>query len=78
MRCRHVPEKEVREVLRTGRINDKKSERSSTPCPKLVVDGRTAKSRKNVQVVVSACPTHTSLVTVIDKDTDWVCIPECP
>ena len=29
-----------------------------------------------MQAVFSACPLHTGVVTVIDKDTDWECY--CP
>ncbi|CAG9461178.1 unnamed protein product [Pedinophyceae sp. YPF-701] len=74
MDCRHISEKEVIDTLRTGRINRRKSEMRSRPCPKYVVDARVGDAkRKNVQCVFSGCADVTRVVTVIDKDFDWPC-----
>lgn len=71
MDCRHISKAEVEELLRTGSINERKSDLGLLPCPKLVVDGATGSQKKNAQVVISACPQASHLVTVIDLDRDW-------
>ncbi|KAK9842656.1 hypothetical protein WJX74_000201 [Apatococcus lobatus] len=76
MDCRHIPKDQVLEALTSGKVNSKKSNPRSQPCPKYVVDASIGSNNKNVQAVFSACPTFTNVVTVIDKDTNWECV--CP
>lgn len=77
MDCRFVTRAEVQKTLRNGRINSRKSDRTSKPCPKYVVDADIdVNSRlKKVQSVFAACPTETRLITVIDNSTNWPCGP---
>ncbi|EIE23976.1 hypothetical protein COCSUDRAFT_53173 [Coccomyxa subellipsoidea C-169] len=77
MDCRHISQEEVAATLRQGTVNQRKSNLRQFPCPKYVVDATLGlQAKKNVQAVFLACPTHTDVVTVIDKDTDWECY--CP
>ncbi|KAK9906664.1 hypothetical protein WJX75_005762 [Coccomyxa subellipsoidea] len=77
MDCRHISKEDVLASLRRGTLNERKSNMRQLPCPKYVVDATLGlKAKKNVQAVFSACPTHTDVITVIDKDTNWECY--CP
>lgn len=76
MKCRFVTEREVTESLQKGKINSRKSEPRSRPCPKYVVDASVGRQKKRIETVFSACPGDTRVVTVIDRDTDWACY--CP
>jgi hypothetical protein len=79
---RHITPAQVRATLASGRVNLLKSELDASPCAKLVVDGAVPGSyegvaeTKHAQVVLSACPRDTNVVTVIDTDRDWEC--HCP
>lgn len=75
MDCRFVSKEDVQETLRIGRINDVKSEPSLKPCPKYVVDADIRNGSKQVQAVFGACARETTVITVIDKGTDWPCGP---
>ncbi len=46
--ARHISEGQVRAALRTGSVNQRKSDLKILPCPKLVVDAYVPE--KNVQV----------------------------
>ena len=71
--ARFIGKAEVVEALRSGAINQRKSAPGLRPCPKYTVDAEV--SGKRVQAVFSASPAETSLITVIDRDTDWPCGP---
>lgn len=78
MDCRFVSTKHIKHALSHGSINDRKSEPNLRPCPKYVVDDTSevrGKTPKSVQVVFSACPTETRVLTVIDTKTNWPCGP---
>ncbi len=50
---RHISRGEVDEVLKSGRINGRKSAPALRPCPKYVIDGQVGADGKNVEV---RCP----------------------
>jgi hypothetical protein len=76
---RHITIDEIRQALRKGKLNDKKSEPKEKPFPKYVVNailrnaqpGNNRKRTKEVEIVLAAHKDETIVVTVIDKDTDW-------
>jgi len=81
----HITPAQVRATLARGRVNLLKSDLEERPCPKLVADavlppgaeaGGSRRGSKHVQVVLSACPRDTTVVTVIDTDVNWEC--HCP
>ena len=61
------------EALRSGAINQRKSQPGLRPCPKFTVDAEPG--GKRVQAVFGACPAETTVITVIDRDTAWPCGP---
>jgi hypothetical protein len=72
MECRGISEAEVKEVMKSGSVNYKKSEVHATPCKKYAVEGKTADGQ-NVRIVYGLCDTLTTVITAIDlgleKDT---------
>src|SRR5690349_16648487 len=42
MKCRQIDEREVKEILASGRINDAKSEPAGKPDPKFALEGGTS------------------------------------
>lgn len=71
MACRHITEPEVREILETGKVNERKieeDERGKT----YPLEGRT-KEDKMLRVVVAPKRNNIVVVTVIDLDTNWPC-----
>ena len=72
MRCRHIDESEVQEILEQGRINHAKSDPSSRPDPKYALEGTT---RDNQEVRIIFAPTDRGMVvvTVIDLEKEWSC-----
>lgn len=53
---RFIGRGEISEVLRTGRINSRKSQPALRPCPKYTVDAAVGPRRKNVQVRLVQMP----------------------
>eukprot|EP00891_Asterochloris_glomerata_P007416 jgi/Astpho2/7416/Aster-x1432 len=76
MDCRYISDAEVRESLKTGKVNSRKSNREALPCPKITVDAAVGPNGKHIQNVFNACPGSTDVITVIDTDTNWACY--CP
>ncbi|MBN8856144.1 MAG: hypothetical protein BGO55_08235 [Sphingobacteriales bacterium 50-39] len=78
MDCRHITEKEIREILEQGEINYKKSEPDSRPDPKYALEGFT-KEGQHLRIVF-AVPAgrggrESSLVVVtcIELGVEWQC-----
>jgi len=78
MDCRHITEKEIREVLEEGEINYKKSEPDAHPDPKYALEGIT-KEGQHLRIVF-AIPAgkgdgESSLVVVtcIELGVEWQC-----
>lgn len=72
MSCREIDENEVREVLVSGEINQKKSEPQAQPCPVEVREKRVP-SGQRVRVVFGKCRGQTKIITVIDLDNEHEC-----
>ena len=80
MQCRKISEQEVEQLMEQGKINYNKSDiqsrsPSGTKCPRYAVEGITTDDQK-LRVVFAQCNDKTTVVTVIDLDTEWTC--HCP
>ena len=75
MDCRKISRKEVEEIMREGTINYKKSDVKNARCPRYAVEGRTSDAQ-SVRIVYAQCNESTTVVTVIDLETDFAC--HCP
>jgi hypothetical protein len=77
MDCRHITEKEIREVLEEGTINYNKSEPDSHPDPKYAMEGYT-KEGQHLRIVF-AVPVRKGgesslvVVTCIELGVEWQC-----
>lgn len=74
MDCRHISEKEIKDVLREGEINYRKTEKNASPCPKYALEYYT--DGKKVRVIVGDCDERAVIITVIDLDHEFEC--NCP
>jgi len=80
MECRKISQAEVQEIMQQGKINYNKSDiQSQSPsgprCPRYALEGVTTDDQK-VRIIFAQCNEKTTVVTVIDLDTDWTC--HCP
>jgi hypothetical protein len=72
MACRHITQKEVREILAEGTINYNKSDLQDPKGPRYAVEGMTS-DRQHVRIIFAENKTRISVVTVIDLETDYAC-----
>jgi len=75
MQCRKISQSEVEEIMRDGKINYNKSDLQNARCPRYAVEGVTADNQR-MRIVFAQCNEKTTVVTVIDLDTEWTC--DCP
>ena len=75
MQCRKISESEVEQIMHDGKINYNKSDVQNSRCPRYAVEGITSDDQK-VRIVFAQCNDKTTVVTVIDLDTEWTC--HCP
>ena len=75
MQCRKISQAEVEEIMRDGKINYAKSDLQNARCPRYAVEGIT-KDDQRVRIVYAQCNASTTVVTVIDLETDFKC--SCP
>ena len=75
MACRKITQAEVEEIMKAGKINYNKSDLQNARCPRYAVEGVT-NDNQDVRIVFAQCNESTTVVTVIDLDTDWTC--DCP
>ncbi|MBI1344220.1 MAG: DUF4258 domain-containing protein [Terrimonas sp.] len=75
MKCRHITQAEVQAIMQEGKINYKKSDIQNPRCPRYALEGRTTDEQR-VRVIFAQCDKSTTVVTVIDLDTDYKC--DCP
>ncbi len=76
MECRHITQKEVKEIVRKAEVNYQKSDLQATQGPKYALEGYTSKDRQHIRIIVAPKQKHLSIVTVIDLDEEWTC-PSC-
>lgn len=75
MACRKISQAEVEEIMRDGTINYKKSDLQNARCPRYALEGRTRDDQR-VRIIFAQCNESTTVVTVIDLETDYKC--DCP
>ena len=75
MECRRISQAEVEEIMQDGKINYNKSDLQNARCPRYAVEGITGDNQKT-RIVFAQCNDKTTVVTVIDLDTEWSC--DCP
>ena len=74
MNCRLIDQAEIREILRTGSLNDKKSEIHTDMCKsKYALEGRSMKDKQLIRVIAAPCGEKVSIVTVIDLENEYDC-----
>jgi hypothetical protein len=76
MKCRHITQEEVKEVVQKASVNYNKSELDAPQGPKYALEGYTSKDNQHVRIIVAPKERHLTIVTVIDLDEDWNC-PSC-
>lgn len=72
MDCRYISESEINDILRNGKINQRKSKPYDSPCPSYALEGRT-EDNQQVRIVFADCDGVTKVITAIDLDTDHYC-----
>ena len=75
MECRKITQAEVEGIMREGKINYSKSDLKSSRCPRYAVEGVTT-DHQRTRIIFAQCNEKTTVVTVIDLDTEWSC--DCP
>ena len=75
MACRHISQAEVEEIMQDGKINYTKSDLQNARCPRYAVEGVTSDNQR-VRIVYAQCNESTTVVTVIDLETEFEC--NCP
>ncbi len=69
MLCRGITEAEIKQVLKSGKVNYDKSDVHDKPFPTYAVEGVTADGQ-NVRIVIADCDTISKVVTAIDLKSD--------
>ena len=72
MECRHISQAEVEDIMQTGKINYNKSDVQNARCPRYAVEGVTRDDQR-VRIVFAQCNESTTVVTVIDLETEFAC-----
>ena len=72
MKCRHITQQEVKDILINGTINYNKSELNDPRGSKYAVEGNTADGQ-TVRIIFAPNTQHISVVTVIDLVEDFAC-----
>lgn len=72
MKCRHITQQEVKDILVNGTINYNKSDLSDPRGPSYAVEGMT-RDRQRVRIIFAPKQQHMTVVTVIDLEQEYVC-----
>lgn len=72
MKCRHITQQEVKDILVNGTINYNKSDLNDPRGPSYAVEG-TTKDRQKVRIIFAPKQERTTVVTVIDLEREYVC-----
>ncbi|MCC6186894.1 MAG: DUF4258 domain-containing protein [Chitinophagaceae bacterium] len=76
MACRHIDEREVKELIKDGKVNYKKSELDKGDCEKkYAIEAYTKVQNQHIRLVVAPCADELTIITCIDLDKEWAC--EC-
>ena len=72
MDCRHINEREIKEVIAANHINERKSDAAGRPCPTYAYEGYST-DKQHLRIVVAKCETNWKVVTCIDLDNEFAC-----
>jgi len=72
MDCRKIDESEVEYIVRSGKVNQRKSDPNDAPCPTYSLEGYT-KDNQEVRIVFADCKGSTKVITAIDLGEDHEC-----
>ncbi|MDE3125905.1 MAG: DUF4258 domain-containing protein [Bacteroidota bacterium] len=73
MKCRHITEEEIKEIIHYGKIDYHKSALQADDCHKrYALEGTTAE-RQYLRVIVAECNNVLTVITCIDLREDWPC-----
>ncbi len=72
MKCRHISQQEVKDILVNGTIDYNKSDLNDPRGPSYAVEGMT-KDRQKVRIIFAPKQQHLTVVTVIDLEQEYVC-----
>ena len=75
MDCRHITQAEIEDIMQNGKVNYNKSDLKNARCPRYALEGVT-KDEQRVRIIFAQCNESTTIVTVIDLNTEWQC--DCP
>jgi hypothetical protein len=73
MSCRDITESEIVAILKTGKINYKKSELEQGECSKKYAVEGYSKDNQHLRVVFAPCNNEVTVVTCIDLGKEWQC-----
>ncbi|WP_147202494.1 DUF4258 domain-containing protein [Segetibacter aerophilus] len=72
MKCRHITQQEVKDILSKGTVNYNKSDLQDPKGPTYAVEGMTD-DRQHVRIIFAPKQQHLTVVTVIDLDEEYKC-----
>jgi len=75
MKCRHITQQEIKDIMKNGNINYTKSDLNDKPCPTYALEGYTLQDKQHVRIVFAQCSEKTKVVTCIDLEEEFSC--EC-
>ena len=73
MDCRKIDEVEIKDILKNGIINYKKSELQGADCKKKYAVEGLSKDDQKLRIVFAPCGTEITVVTCIDLHKEWEC-----
>ena len=73
MDCRKIDEVEIKDILKNGTINYKKSELQGADCKKKYVVEGISKDDQKLRIVFAPCGSEITVVTCIDLNKEWEC-----
>ncbi|MDQ3047478.1 MAG: DUF4258 domain-containing protein [Bacteroidota bacterium] len=65
MKCRNISESDIKELLKSGKINYDKSAVRDKPCGTYALEGKTA-GGKNLRIILADCDTISKVVTAMN------------
>lgn len=72
MDCRHIDESEIREIIRDGVLNERKSGKSTRGDMTYALEG-TSHDNQDIRIVVTPQDDGLLVITVIDLKKEWAC-----
>lgn len=72
MDCREISKAEVKEVIKEGKENKRKSNPNDPRCPTIALEDWT-KDGQRVRIILADCDNVAKLVTVIDLENEYRC-----